>query len=249
MVLVFTKDCSCFQLTHSLSLSLTHTHHSRYAFYIVPGSSDSFSIGIHGGGWCYDEIDCLERSKNALGTSTLWNDSYCYGSPAFNCYGMENCTMVFLPYCDGSSFTSYREEVHPVPNSTENLHFRGRLNLIRTLDILLRDYGLGNAKDVVLAGGSAGGLSTYLGLDYVAERLPKANVVGMPVAGYFLDHAPAPFAGPIAPYQPPYVRVWDENCLYRHSGDPKPGPATPISVPRRVDSKQPLPSMLTCDLI
>lgn len=203
MVLVFTKDCSCFQLTHSLTH--THTHHSRYAFYIVPGSSDSFSIGIHGGGWCYDEIDCLERSKNALGTSTLWNDTYCYGSPAFNCYGMENCTMVFLPYCDGSSFTSYREEVHPVPNSTENLHFRGRLNLIRTLDILLRDYGLGNAKDVVLAGGSAGGLSTYLGLDYVAERLPKANVVGMPVAGYFLDHAPAPFAGPIAPYQPPYV--------------------------------------------
>ena len=118
--------------------------------------------------------------------------------------------MVFLPYCDGSSFTSYpgyREEVHPVSNSAEKLHFRGRLNQIRTLDILQRDYGLGDAKGVVLAGGSAGGLSTYLGLDYVAERLPKANVVGMPVAGYFLDHAPAPFAGPIAPYEPPYVRV------------------------------------------
>ena len=46
---------------------------SPYAFYIVPGSSASFSIGIQGGGWCYDEIDCFERSKTALGTSTLWN--------------------------------------------------------------------------------------------------------------------------------------------------------------------------------
>ena len=59
----------------------------------------------------------------------------------------------------------------------------------------------------MLSGGSAGGLSTYLGLDYVAERLPNASVVGMPVAGYFLDHEPAPFAGPVNPYSPPYEHV------------------------------------------
>ena len=237
---------------------------SPYAFYIVPGSSASFSIGIHGGGWCYDEIDCLERSKTALGTSTLWNATSCFSPPvgvllrgrlnqstlwrahpnpspspspapspsatgrlrpcplplttncspvlpiaSFNCNGMANCTMVFMPYCDGSSFTADRRQPWAVPNTTtpQHLLFRGRRNLARTLDILAQDWGLGDAADVVLYGGSAGGLSTYLNLDYVQQRLPAARVVGMPVAGYFLDHAPAPFAAPIPPYQPPFQQV------------------------------------------
>jgi hypothetical protein len=187
---------------------------SPYAFYIKPGSTDSFTIGIHGGecspfillptpsdrrfiwlacllagGWAYREEDALERSKNGLGTSTLWNLTDCFNPPAFSCYGLNNnCTQVFMPYCDGSSFTSYRKDPWPVPNSTALLHFRGKMNFERTIDILERDWGLGKAKDVVLAGGSAGGLSTYLHLDRLAERLPAAVVVGAPVAGYFLDH-------------------------------------------------------------
>lgn len=43
-----------------------------------------------------------------------------------------------------------------------------------------------------LKGCSAGGLATILHLDYVAEWLrtaaPRATVVGVPDAGYFLDH-------------------------------------------------------------
>ena len=122
---------------------------------------------------------------------------------------MANCTMVFMPYCDGSSFTADRGEPWPVPNTTtpQHLLFRGRRNFVRTLDILARDWGLGDAADVVLYGGSAGGLSTYLNLDYVQQRLPAARVVGMPVAGYFLDHAPAPFAASVPPNQPPFQHV------------------------------------------
>jgi pimeloyl-ACP methyl ester carboxylesterase len=78
------------------------------------------------------------------------------------------------------------------------------MNFERTIDILQRDWGLGEAKDVILAGGSAGGLSTYLHLDRLAERLPSATVVGAPVAGYFLDHQPMP-GGAFFPHQPtPY---------------------------------------------
>jgi len=58
--------------------------------------------------------------------------------------------------------------------------------------VLLERYGLGEAADVILAGGSAGGLSTILNLDHVASRLPRARVYGAPVAGYFLDHPPMP---------------------------------------------------------
>eukprot|EP01052_Picozoa_sp_SAG31_P019271 SAG31_NODE_1398_length_8501_cov_5.407046_11_plen_488_part_00 len=188
---------------------------SPYAFYIIPGSTDSFSIGIHGGGWCYDEIACLDRSKMELGSSRQWNLTSCFHPPAFSCYGMPNCTMVFMPYCDGSSFTSHRAQPWPVPNSTDALYFRGRANLQRTLEVLKRDFGLGHAREVVVSGGSAGGLTTYLNLDYIAEAIPNARVVGMPVAGYFLDHPRAPFAAPIPPFpQPGYLGSYPASIKY-----------------------------------
>lgn len=177
---------------------------SDYAFYIVPGSTAAFSIAVHGGGWCADEVECLERSKIALGSSRSWNLTECYGAPGFNCYGMKNCTMVFMPYCDGSSFTGHRDGTWPVPNSTKRLTFRGARNFQATIDTLIRDWGLGNADEVILSGGSAGGLSTFLKLDYLAERVPKATVVGMPVAGYFADLGEAPFAAPKAFYYPDF---------------------------------------------
>ena len=114
---------------------------------------------------------------------------------------------------DGSSFTSYRKDPWHVPNSNEVLHFRGKSNLERTMDILEQEYGLGSAKDVVLTGGSAGGLSTYLHLDRVAERLPAARVYGAPVAGYFLDHKPMPGGGPSGLENESYT----ENIKYMYS--------------------------------
>ena len=85
------------------------------------------------------------------------------GPPGFNWYGIgANCTRIFMPYCDGSSFTGHRDGAWPVPNSTQRLTFRGAANFERTIDVLIRDCGLGEANDVVLSGGSAGGLSTYL---------------------------------------------------------------------------------------
>jgi len=72
---------------------------SPYAFYIVPGSKKHFSIGLHGGGWCYTEQGCVHRAQTDLGTSKLWNLTSCHGPPAFSCNGLDaNCTKVFLPY-------------------------------------------------------------------------------------------------------------------------------------------------------
>ena len=107
---------------------------SPYAFYIIPGSTAEFTIGIHGGGWCYTEEDCLERASTELGSSKNWNLTECFHPPAFSCFGLgDNCTRVFMPYCDGSSFTSHRDDRWPVPNSSDTLLFRGKMNLERTL--------------------------------------------------------------------------------------------------------------------
>eukprot|EP00729_Bicosta_minor_P000484 gene484-29709_t len=129
------------------------------------------------------------RAKGGLGSSKSWGASTsCYGS----CDGIlsKNCTEnpdfcnynhVFIGYCDGSSFSGRRDGAH------DGLMYRGRPNLDAVLDSLI-SKGLGNAKNVVFTGGSAGGLTTYLQVDHVRSRLPNVPTVkGLGDAGWFLD--------------------------------------------------------------
>lgn len=88
---------------------------------------------------------------------------------------------------DGASFTGYREA--PVNVNGSDIYFRGIMNLDRSLDLLFDKYNLADASLLVLTGGSAGGLSTFLHLDHVQSRMPTTTrVVGEPVCGYFIDH-------------------------------------------------------------
>ena len=64
------------------------------------------------------------------------------------------------------------------------------------LDTLIAHHGLGKATDVLLSGGSAGGLSTYLHADHVkgylaARGAPLARFKAAPVSGFFLMHQTA----------------------------------------------------------
>ena len=48
--------------------------------------------------------------------------------------------------------------------------------------------GLKDAKLLIVNGCSAGGLATYLHLDYIASRMPATvRVVGAPECGFFMD--------------------------------------------------------------
>jgi len=104
-----------------------------------------------------------------------------------------DCNCVWMPYADGASFSGYRAEPVPVPsNRSKVVYFRGIKNFDATLDYLFH-HGLGTATEFVLTGGSAGGLSTFLHTDRVAERLAKEapnckHVRALPEVGYFLDH-------------------------------------------------------------
>jgi hypothetical protein len=148
-------------------------------------SNANWTIGIQGGGWCYSEEDCLGRASTPLGSSSTWpKETY-----PCNPQGTQN--VVQLNYGDGASFSGFRQDPWPVPGANSSLMFRGIRNLDATLDLLFANYGLGSAELVILSGGSAGGLSTFLHLDHVAERVrehaPNARVVGQPVCGFFLD--------------------------------------------------------------
>jgi len=49
-------------------------------------------------------------------------------------------------------------------------------------------FSFHSATDVVISGCSAGGLATYLHVDWWANQVPKAKVIGLPDSGFFLDY-------------------------------------------------------------
>ena len=173
---------------------------SPYGFYFVPSTtgSKSWTISIQGGGWCYNETLCYARSKTHLGSSKLFPKKASCGCLNVN---KENeierdCNCIYMPYGDGASFSGFRKDPWPVMEDNKKvgeLHFRGFTNMVETLSYAFEKLGLAAAENVILTGGSAGGLSTFLHSDYVAERLKleapnAAPLKSAPVVGYFLDH-------------------------------------------------------------
>ena len=70
--------------------------------------ADKWIIEFEGGGWCYNETDCVERSKGRLGSSKSWPKTASYEgllsankeiNPDFY-----DWNLAFLNYCDGASF-------------------------------------------------------------------------------------------------------------------------------------------------
>ena len=152
------------------------------------------------GGWCTSLEDCYGRSKTALGSSTSYKattDAWsvrdvlkpdCGVNPAF-C----NWTTVYQPYCDGASRAG--DAADPVVVSGEALYFRGFKVLESMLHALLQPAGanpsLADATQVLISGSSAGGLTTLLHADFIADAIHAANpaavVKAVPEVGFFID--------------------------------------------------------------
>ena len=66
-------------------------------------------VHLEGGGWCYNEDECVERSKTVLGSSKEWKPSLEFAlgflsdnkelNPDFY-----DWNLAFVNYCDGASF-------------------------------------------------------------------------------------------------------------------------------------------------
>mmetsp|Transcript_8850 Transcript_8850/g.11841 ORF Transcript_8850/g.11841 Transcript_8850/m.11841 type:complete len:539 (-) Transcript_8850:821-2437(-) len=154
---------------------------------------NNWIIFHQGGGWCGNDRNCLKRSKERLGSSNFWAPTYNEhhaGSELFSTPYFENYTIVYAMYCDGSSWTSNVD--HPVTvSSNEVIYYRGRRLLDALIDNLVLVEGLTNASKVLYSGCSAGALTTFLHIDYVASRLlsfsPSVKVLGLADAMFSLD--------------------------------------------------------------
>ena len=173
---------------------------SAPGFYFRPGrgtGAQKYLLWSHGGGWCRTEGECAGRALTYEGSSRCNPErgppranmdsgimsSNCAENPRF-C----NHTVVYFMYCDGGSWTGDRDE--PVPTSqaeyadppVPSVHLKGRRNLEAILDTLLTpDFGLAAASEVLYAGASAGGLTSY-----VRKRSPS-SVSQSTVAIHFID--------------------------------------------------------------
>ena len=168
-------------------------------YYLAKGtSSTSWLIYFKGGGWCYTAEDCAARAKSNLGSTDSAPKQFAFSglmdsdpkvNPTF-----AHFNRVILWYCDGASFAGNAPAPATVGNST--IHFRGLSILHAVLDELVSRHGLADATDVLLSGGSAGGLAAFLHADRVAAYLkavgaPLQRYRAAPVSGFFLLHADA----------------------------------------------------------
>ena len=103
-----------------------------------------------------------------------------------------NWNKVFVPYCDGASFSGSVDQPVASNKTKDTVYFRGKDILDAVYDTLLNKYKMDSAKDVIITGSSAGGLTAILHADHIADRIREKNhnnpnIAAIPDAGYFMD--------------------------------------------------------------
>lgn len=170
-----------------------------------PKHANDWILSFKGDGWCFDEQDCLGRSKTGFGGSDFlanvtngWNGGVLSGDDKD--FGGFN--KVILENCDGASLTGDLTDPlmvmdHARPGEPAvPIYFRGRQIRDAIFETLLdpqEPYGMGKAENVLLTGCSSGGLAAYLHSDWahalMSERAPNLQrFKTLGVSGFFLQH-------------------------------------------------------------
>ncbi|XP_022631636.1 pectin acetylesterase 8 isoform X1 [Vigna radiata var. radiata] len=148
---------------------------------------NNWLVAFEGGGWCNNVTTCLSRKTNRLGSSKQMAKQIAFSGIMSNRQMFNpdfyNWNRIKVRYCDGSSFTGDVEEVNPVTK----LHFRGARIFAAVMEDLLAK-GMKNARNAIISGCSAGGLTSVLHCDRFRALLPRgARVKCLSDAGYFIN--------------------------------------------------------------
>eukprot|EP00936_MAST-01D_sp_MAST-1D-sp1_P002677 g2677.t1 len=183
-------------------------------------SSTSWVLFLEGGGWCYGATPNATKQSCARRAGLVWpphqasHDNSTATDAEIGWRGVSAADIggimaqdptvnpdfhtwnkVFLHYCDGASFAGFAAD--PVPCTTKagdpaSMWLRGRGNFNAMISYLQLSLGMDTATEVILSGGSAGGLAVLYNLDHLATLLPVGvRLTGFPDAGFFLDGARA----------------------------------------------------------
>eukprot|EP00756_Hemistasia_phaeocysticola_P023710 Hpha_TRINITY_DN15909_c1_g2::TRINITY_DN15909_c1_g2_i2::g.72658::m.72658/K19882/NOTUM; O-palmitoleoyl-L-serine hydrolase len=169
-------------------------------------SSSGWVLFLEGGGWCNGPTpnatidNCAARagfappsgSGNAAGVVGTADYGGIMGADPQTNPGFSSWNAAFIHYCDGSSFGGGR--VDPVAVKTKagapaQMWLRGRANFEAVVTQLMEEEGMGKGEEVILSGGSAGGLAVFYNVDHLAGMLGAGvKLTGFPDAGFFLDY-------------------------------------------------------------
>lgn len=169
---------------------------SPYGFYFGESNSmlrmwprtmlhnESWVLIFEGGGWCISPEDCALRAETKLGSSTSWSrgSNISIGGLVNRCcFCTKFCRFkrVYLKSCDGHLFAGNAQIGVPPSqaggHTTTPLRSAGQLIVRSVLDELIRHHGLARARNVLVGGCSAGGLSALLNAASIRDQLRAAG--------------------------------------------------------------------------
>ncbi|KAL7057898.1 hypothetical protein AAHC03_016394 [Spirometra sp. Aus1] len=156
-------------------------------------NSRNWMIYLEGGWYCFDEATCLARqlTNQALFSSRTWHMVRYMGgmlswddriNPNYHLFNT-----VYVPYCSSDLWTGKKRR------TTNGYYFHGSRIITAVIDELLARRDFAEAKKVVIAGSSAGGIGTMMNLDRLARKLRKRSrhrvqVSGIVDSAWFLNY-------------------------------------------------------------
>ncbi len=148
--------------------------------------NEDFVIYLEGGGYCHDVTLCGWRCAVAPHLCTRPSDDVkeVEGILSDNeaVSGVfSNFHKVYLPYCSGDMYVGRRA----ASEDTKGYSFSGREVFTAMIDNLRRLSDIGEAKNVVLTGSSAGGAGVAFNCDYLKSLLPQADIWCVVDAAFF----------------------------------------------------------------
>jgi hypothetical protein len=171
-------------------------------------SSDHWIIFLQGGGWCYGATPnatiqlCaahagLKPHLDQAGREEKPERGALYGgflsgdrsvNPDFYTWNA-----VYVPNCNFASFASSRPDPIVIPRGATNgsdaaIYLRGRNTFDAIIADLLASQSMSRATEIILSGGSSGGLGVLYNVDHLATLLPKPapRLTGFVDAGFFM---------------------------------------------------------------
>jgi len=202
---------------------------SPAGYYMEKGDPSAFVVFLQGGGACFTPADCAARAKTALGSSTYWGSTYTDAANVLSAdprvSPFSNFTRVFVPYCSGDVHLGTRTST---VSSEYPFFFSGHLIVAAVVAELAASpsVALGEARAVLLAGASAGGIGAFVNADFVAAQLPRvADFRAAPQGGWFFPpvvnfsawvanpNAGPPFAGQDSPAMDLWAAYLPPACV------------------------------------
>lgn len=97
-----------------------------------------------------------------------------------------NWNRIRVKYCDGANHQGYKEQ--PVEYQGIKMYFRGYKNVMGVIDFARKKLGFDTAREVIIAGESAGAQATFQWANYFRKLLPnKVKLSAIADSGLFLD--------------------------------------------------------------